>query len=79
MKKLLFLFLLTLSPMLASAQTASDVQYSGSSDYLPFVNMGKQWNVVSTVVNSNSSCHFERYSVIVRRISKYYEVRTIFL
>ena len=63
MKKLLFLFILTLSPMLASAQTASDVQYSGSSDYLPFVNMGKQWNVVSTVVNSNSSCHFERYRI----------------
>ena len=74
MKKLLFLFLLTLSPMLASAQTASDVQYSGSSDYLPFVNMGKQWNVVSTVVNSNSSCHFERYRISeeIERDSKTY-------
>ena len=33
------------------------------NDYLPFVDMGKQWNVVCTVVNPNSSCHFERYGI----------------
>lgn len=33
------------------------------NDYIPFVDMGKQWNVVCTVVNPNSSCHFERYGI----------------
>ena len=44
------------------------------NDYISFVNMGKQWNVVSTVVNSNSSCHFERYRISeeIERDSKTY-------
>ena len=39
------------------------VALSPQDDYLPFVDMGKQWNVVSTVANPNSSCHFERYRI----------------
>ena len=54
MKKLLFLFTLMLSPMLASAQTLSDVQNSGCTarargidedDYRPMIEDGKVWKV----------------------------------
>ena len=54
MKKLLFLFTLMLSPMLASAQTVSDVQNSGCTarargidedDYRPMIEDGKVWKV----------------------------------
>jgi len=33
------------------------------SDYFPFVELGKQWNVVSTVASPSSSCHFEKYGI----------------
>ena len=33
------------------------------NDYIPFVDMGKQWNVVSTVASPSSSCHFEKYGI----------------
>ena len=36
---------------------------SQQNDYLPFVEMDKQWNVVSTVANPSSSCHFEKYGI----------------
>ena len=36
---------------------------SQQNDYIPFVDMDKQWNVVSTVANPSSSCHFEKYGI----------------
>jgi hypothetical protein len=44
------------------------------SDYFPFVELGKQWNVVSTVASPSSSCHFEKYviSEAVERNGKTY-------
>ncbi|MBO4891784.1 MAG: leucine-rich repeat protein [Prevotella sp.] len=44
------------------------------SDYFPFVELGKQWNVVSTVASPSSSCHFEKYviSEAVERDGKTY-------
>ena len=47
---------------------------SQQNDYIPFVDMDKQWNVVSTVANPSSSCHFEKYviSEAVERDGKTY-------
>lgn len=71
MKKLLSLFILMLLPMLASADD-NDVQIvalspqdsnTNGSDYLPFVEIGKQWHVVSNPTNPYVPCSYERYEM----------------
>ena len=70
MKKLLSLFILMLLPILASADD-NDVQIvalspqdsNTKSDYLPFVEIGKQWHVVSNPTNPYVPCSYERYEM----------------
>lgn len=65
--------LLLIACVLVASMTmlAQDVS---QEDYIPFVELGKQWNVVSTVANPSSSCHFEKYviSEAVERDGKTY-------
>ena len=58
MKRTLLLIVCVL--VTSMAMLAQDVS---QGDYLPFVDMDKQWNVVSTVDNPSSSCHFEKYGI----------------
>ena len=71
MKKLFTLFILTLLPILASADD-NDVHIvalspqdsnTNGSDYLPFVEIGKQWHVVSNPTNPYVPCSYERYEM----------------
>ena len=72
MKKLLFLFILMLSPMLASAQTVSDVQNSGclnetrgeDSQRVPTIVLTKEGSVLSVqLLNYQSDCCTEDFNV----------------
>ena len=65
MKKLLFLFTLMFSPMLASAQTVSDVQNSGcmretqsaASQWVPTIVLTKEGSTLSVqLLNYVSNC-----------------------
>ena len=35
----------------------------GDFDYIPFVEMGKQWHVVNTISTYNNICHYEKYTM----------------
>ena len=72
MKKLLFLFILMLSPMLASAQTVSDVQNSGclketrgeDSGRVPTIVLTKEGSVLSVqLLNYKSDCCTSDFNV----------------
>ena len=72
MKKLLFLFILMLSPILASAQTVSDVQNSGclnetrgeDSQGEPTIVLTKEGSVLSVqLLNYESNCGTTDFSV----------------
>ena len=72
MKKLLFLFILMLSPMLASAQTVSDVQNSGclnktrgeEPQRVPTIVLTKEGNILSVqLLNYEENCCTEDFSV----------------
>ena len=53
MKKIASLFTILLLPMVASA--------SDGVDYLPFVELGKQWHVVSATATSEHVCRLKKY------------------
>ena len=72
MKKLLFLFILMLSPMLASAQTVSDVKNSGclnetrgaESQRVPTIVLTKEGSVLSVqLLNYEENCCVEEFEV----------------
>ena len=72
MKKLLFLFILILSPMWASAQTVSDVKNSGclnesrgaESQRVPTIVLTKEGSVLSVqLLNYEENCCVEEFEV----------------
>ena len=72
MKKLLFLFTLMFSPMLASAQTVSDVQNSGcmretrsaASQWVPTIVLTKEGSTLSVqLLNYVSNCCTDDFNV----------------
>ena len=73
MKKHLFLFILMLLPILASADDVK-INETTLDNYVPFVELGKQWYVVSAGASPNYVCHLERYEMYenVERDGKIY-------